>query len=70
MVKLFTVGELASSLQISKSCLYKYVEQGKIGCKKIGSNIRFSPEDVSSFLEHKQISTQAQETAGRENNVN
>jgi excisionase family DNA binding protein len=57
MVKLFTVSELAVMLQISKSCLYKYVEQGKIGYKKIGSNIRFSEEDVHSFLDHTQKSS-------------
>jgi len=50
---LFTVKDVAQRLNVSPSCIYQLVETGKIPHHRIGLGrgaIRFSEEDIESFL--------------------
>ena len=49
-----TVLDVASMLQLSKTSIYKYAETGKIQSFKIGSNLRFSEEQIENFLSKNQ----------------
>ncbi|MFN7132028.1 MAG: helix-turn-helix domain-containing protein [Myxococcales bacterium] len=46
---LWTVQQAAAFLNMSKSFVYKVAEAGTLTCHRIGSRIRFSPEDVRAF---------------------
>jgi PTS system nitrogen regulatory IIA component len=45
-----TVAEVAAILKLSESTIYKYAEKGKIQSIKIGSNLRFTEEQIQQFL--------------------
>jgi excisionase family DNA binding protein len=50
-MKLLTVTEVASSLSISESLVYRLKDEGKLRCFRIGKGaIRFSEEDVIEYL--------------------
>ncbi len=49
--KLLTVNDLASCLSVRKSTVYSLVESGKIPHYRIGHQIRFSPSEISLWLE-------------------
>ena len=50
-MKLLTVTEVASSLSISESLVYRLKDEGKLRCVRIGKGaIRFSEEDVMEYL--------------------
>ena len=51
MEELFTLGELAKYLKISKPTLYKMVEKGKIPALKIANQWRFKKDDINRWLE-------------------
>ncbi|MDR0287794.1 MAG: helix-turn-helix domain-containing protein [Clostridiales bacterium] len=51
MIKLYNVSEVASTLGLSISCVYKKAEKGEIQSIKIGTALRFSESDVQNFLE-------------------
>ena len=46
-----TLKELARYLKISKSTIYKMVDQGKIPALKIANQWRFKKGDINSWLE-------------------
>jgi excisionase family DNA binding protein len=56
MIKLFNVSEVASMLGLSTSCVYKKAERGEIQAVKIGTALRFSEEDLQSYLEKCKVS--------------
>ena len=47
---LLTPDEAAEVLRISKSYLYDLKSRGDISFIKIGTNLRFRPDDLSNFL--------------------
>lgn len=53
-MRLLTVNEVTNQLQISRTLVYRLVEQGKLGCHRIGTGrgaIRFSQTDIDAFLD-------------------
>ena len=53
-LRLFTIREVAELLKISVSSMYRLVEGGRFPHRKIGSNIRFSKENIETFLSEPQ----------------
>ena len=61
-LRLFTIREVAELLKISVSSMYRLVETGHFPHRKIGSNIRFSKENIETFLSEPQKNTEAGNT--------
>ena len=49
--EIMTIGETAQYLRISLSSLYKYAQEGKIPCQKIGRHWRFRRESIDRWLD-------------------
>ena len=47
---LLTYNDLALALKTSKRTLYRKVRNGDLTAVRIGTSVRFRPEDVSFFL--------------------
>ncbi len=47
----FTIGELAAYLKISKSTLYKLAQEGNLPGVKVGRHWRFRKETVDRWLD-------------------
>jgi excisionase family DNA binding protein len=62
MEELYTIREVAEKLKISISSVYRYVESGRFPHRKIGSNIRFTKENIETFLSKPQKNTEAGNT--------
>ena len=45
-----TISDLAEYLQVSKSSLYKLVQQGKVPGQKVGKHWRFHKEVIDHWL--------------------
>jgi PTS system nitrogen regulatory IIA component len=45
-----TVAEVAKMLQMSRTSIYKYAEAGKLPSVKIGSNLRFTEDQITQFI--------------------
>jgi excisionase family DNA binding protein len=53
------ITDAAAKLQLSVSTVYRYAEQGKIPCVKVGSRWRFMDAELDRFLTtNKENSTQ------------
>jgi PTS system nitrogen regulatory IIA component len=50
MSQILTITELAKLLQMSKSTVYKYAEQGKIPSFKIGTSLRFLENEINDYI--------------------
>jgi excisionase family DNA binding protein len=50
MKQALTVSEVADVLQMSKTSIYKYAEAGKLPSVKIGSNLRFTEDQITQFI--------------------
>jgi excisionase family DNA binding protein len=50
-----TISDLAEYLQVSKSSLYKLVQQGKVPGQKVGKHWRFHKDAVDSWLKHRSV---------------
>ena len=48
---LLTIKDLSKTLQIKRSTLYAWVQQGKIPSLKINGVVRFVPQEISTWLE-------------------
>lgn len=48
---LLTPDEAATMLRISKSYLYELKSRNRIPYIKVGSNLRFRPQDLQSFVD-------------------
>lgn len=48
----YTVGQLASLLQLTPMTIYRMVKRGELACHAIGRIKRFSRGDVDTFLEN------------------
>ena len=46
-----TIDELATYLKVSKSTLYKLVQEGKIPGQKVGKHWRFRRETIDAWLD-------------------
>lgn len=53
-IKLYTVVETADMLGISDTFLYKIAKQGKINFYRLGTNMRFSAEQIREYLSDKE----------------
>jgi excisionase family DNA binding protein len=49
-MELFTVSDVAKALCLSQSKVYKLAESGELQSVKIGKTLRFSKEQVESFI--------------------
>jgi PTS system nitrogen regulatory IIA component len=45
-----TINEVVKKLQMSKSTIYKYAENGKIPSFKIGACLRFFKKEIDKYL--------------------
>lgn len=45
-----TISELAEYLQVSKSSLYKLVQEGRVPGKKVGRHWRFHRDVINAWL--------------------
>jgi len=61
---IMTIEDLAAYLQISKSTLYKLVQEGKLPGQKVGKRWRFHKEAIDQWL--KQHPDSAREPASKE----
>jgi excisionase family DNA binding protein len=50
MSQILTITDVSKLLQMSKSTVYKYAEQSKIPCFKLGSNLRFLENEINDFI--------------------
>jgi PTS system nitrogen regulatory IIA component len=50
MKQTLTVSEVAKMLQMSETSIYKYAEDGKLPSVKIGSNLRFTEDQINQFI--------------------
>ncbi|MCC6950815.1 MAG: helix-turn-helix domain-containing protein [Phycisphaerales bacterium] len=48
--EVMTISDLAEYLQVSKSSLYKLVQQGKVPGQKVGKHWRFRKDTVDQWL--------------------
>ena len=48
---LFNYAEAAKMLRVSEKTLRRYVKQEKINTRRIGRFVRFTPEDLNSFID-------------------
>ncbi|MFO0858601.1 MAG: helix-turn-helix domain-containing protein [Phycisphaerales bacterium] len=48
--EVLTIADLAGYLQVSKSSLYKLVQQGRVPGKKVGKHWRFSRAAIDGWL--------------------
>lgn len=48
--EVMTISDLAEYLQVSKSSLYKLVQQGKVPGQKVGKHWRFHKEVIDRWL--------------------
>jgi excisionase family DNA binding protein len=55
MDELLTIREVAGKLKISVSSVYRYVEKGLFPHTKIGTNIRFTQEHITAFLDNNPV---------------
>ncbi len=49
--EVMTISDLAEYLQVSKSSLYKLVQQGKVPGQKVGKHWRFSRTSINKWLD-------------------
>jgi len=47
---LLTLEEVARTLKVSKAAVYRWTETGRLRGHKVGSLLRFRPEDIENFL--------------------
>ena len=47
----WTVGQVAAYLGMSRQWIYKEAELGRLPCYRLGASLRFKPEEVRAFLE-------------------
>jgi excisionase family DNA binding protein len=50
MKNIYNVTEVAKLFNLSKSCIYKKFENGEIEGFKIGSAVRFTEENIQTFI--------------------
>lgn len=48
--EVMTISDLAEYLQVSKSSLYKLVQQGKVPGQKVGKHWRFRRQTIDNWL--------------------
>ncbi|MCB9841660.1 MAG: helix-turn-helix domain-containing protein [Phycisphaeraceae bacterium] len=48
--EVMTISELAEYLQVSKSSLYKLVQEGRVPGKKVGRHWRFHRDVINAWL--------------------
>ncbi|MEJ2315022.1 MAG: helix-turn-helix domain-containing protein [Nitrospirota bacterium] len=53
-MKILTVKDIAKLLRASPSTIYSWAEQGLIPCLKVNGLLRFSEDDVISWLKNSQ----------------
>jgi len=58
MNELYTIREVSQKLKISQSSVYRYVENGSFPHRRLGSNIRFTKENIEDFLSGSQAKSQ------------
>jgi len=48
--RLFTVGEVASTMRVSNMTVYRLIRSGQLAAVRVGKNYRIRESDVSRFL--------------------
>lgn len=51
--EVMTISDLAEYLQVSKSSLYKLVQQGKVPGQKVGKHWRFHKHSIDDWLQRR-----------------
>ena len=46
----FTINEVAQRLKVTRAALYKWMGQGKLAFKMVGSRRRISSSDLAAFI--------------------
>lgn len=60
MNKLLNINELSNLLQVSVPTLYRWVHEKKIPHVKLGSKLRFTSEDIETFVSKNSVSIRLQ----------
>jgi PTS system nitrogen regulatory IIA component len=68
MIQTLTVSDVAAMLRMSKTSIYKYAESGKMPSIKVGSNVRFTEDQINRFLSMC-VSPQSKARLGSENEI-
>lgn len=55
MNRALTVKELANLLHLGKTVIYDMVRRGAIPCLRFGYTVRFDPQEIADWLEHRYI---------------
>ena len=63
--RVLTIDELAEYLKISKSTLYKLVQEGKVPGQKVGRHWRFSRRAIDRWIE-READDRDEDAAGEE----
>lgn len=50
-IKLITTDELSTLLAVSKSTVYRLIDNREIAFRKVGGSIRFAQEDIQEYLD-------------------
>ncbi len=60
---IMTVGDVAERYRVSVFTVYKLVQRGQLHAHKVGSQPRFYPEEVETFLRENRAPAKAGERA-------
>jgi excisionase family DNA binding protein len=52
MEKLFTIGEVAEMLRVSKPTVYRLMSGGELKCVKIGGRTLFKESELKRFIDN------------------
>lgn len=50
-IKVYTVGEIAELMKVTKTTVYSYIKRGELKAKKIGKYYRVTEANLKEFLE-------------------
>jgi excisionase family DNA binding protein len=50
MIEILTIDELSKRLKIPKKTLYKWTQEKKIPCRKLGKHLRFIESEIDQWL--------------------
>ena len=52
---MLTIEQVAELFNVSKSSMYRLIDSRKIPCYKIGGLLRFTEDDINTYLEEHRI---------------
>jgi excisionase family DNA binding protein len=65
-ISLMTVSELAEFLSVSKSLVYRWVEENEIPHYRFGKAVRFNTIEVKEWLDNQKVDSKSEESKDAE----